>query len=162
MLIVDTAAGIGESVLQFCQAAQQVLVVLRDEPASLTDTYALIKVLSRDRGVRHFRVVANMTRERGQGQIAVSPPAARDRSLSRRGARLRRRNSGRHLVAEGRAARSARCSRRFRACPAARPSSNWRARPVAGRCRQGPSGGIEFFFERMLARPRTGRLQVLK
>ena len=54
MLIVDTAAGIGEQVLQFCQAAQQVLVVLRDEPTSLTDTYALIKVLSRDRGVRHF------------------------------------------------------------------------------------------------------------
>src|SRR5580700_2183431 len=45
VLIVDTAAGIGESVLQFCQSAQQVLVVLRDEPASLTDTYALIKVL---------------------------------------------------------------------------------------------------------------------
>ena len=51
-LIVDTAAGIGEQVLQFCQAAQQVLVVLRDEPTSFTDTYALIKVLSRDRGVR--------------------------------------------------------------------------------------------------------------
>ena len=56
VLIVDTAAGIAESVLQFCQAAQQVLVVLRDEPTSLTDTYALIKLLSRDRGVRQFRV----------------------------------------------------------------------------------------------------------
>jgi len=38
VLIVDTAAGIAEPVLQFCQAAQQVLVVLRDEPTSLTDT----------------------------------------------------------------------------------------------------------------------------
>src|SRR5579862_7744044 len=41
IMIVDTAAGICESVLQFCQSAQQVLVVLRDEPAALTDTYAL-------------------------------------------------------------------------------------------------------------------------
>ena len=47
VLIVDTAAGIADSVRQFCQAAQQVLVVLRDEPASLTDAYALIKLLHR-------------------------------------------------------------------------------------------------------------------
>ena len=59
-LIVDTAAGIGE----------QVLVVLRDEPTSFTDTYALIKVLSRDRGVHHFRVVTNLTRLPEEGQIA--------------------------------------------------------------------------------------------
>src|ERR1700691_4571527 len=70
VLIVDTAAGIGESVLQFCQAAQQVLVVLRDEPTSLTDTYALIKVLSRGHGLRHFRVVTNLTRQPEEGQIA--------------------------------------------------------------------------------------------
>ena len=61
-------AGIGESVLQFCQSAQQVLLVLRDEPTSLTDAYALIKVLSRTHGVRHFRVLANMTRHAGQGE----------------------------------------------------------------------------------------------
>src|SRR6187549_2404309 len=37
VLIVDTAAGISDSVRQFCQAAQHVLLVVRDEPASLTD-----------------------------------------------------------------------------------------------------------------------------
>ena len=42
VLVVDTAAGISAAVLQFCESAQQVLVVLRDEPASLTDTYAMI------------------------------------------------------------------------------------------------------------------------
>ncbi len=66
-LIVDTSAGIADGVLQFSQAAQHVLVVLRDEPASITDAYALIKVLSRERGVQRFRVVVNMTREPGQG-----------------------------------------------------------------------------------------------
>lgn len=66
-LVVDTGPGIGDGVLQFSQAAQHVLVVVRDEPASITDAYALIKVLSRDRGVRRFRVLVNMSREPGQG-----------------------------------------------------------------------------------------------
>ena len=54
--------------LQFCQAAQQLLIVLRDEPTSLTDTYALIKVLSRDRHVNTFRVLVNMTRNGTEAQ----------------------------------------------------------------------------------------------
>ena len=36
-LVVDTSAGIADGVLRFSQAAQHVLIVLRDEPASLTD-----------------------------------------------------------------------------------------------------------------------------
>jgi flagellar biosynthesis protein FlhG len=66
-LIVDTSAGIADGVLRFSQAAQHVLLVLRDEPASITDAYALIKVLSREHGVQRFRVLVNMTRESGQG-----------------------------------------------------------------------------------------------
>jgi flagellar biosynthesis protein FlhG len=66
-LIVDTAAGISHGVLQFAQAAQHVLVVVCDEPASMTDAYALIKVLSRSHGVTTFRVVANMIRAPGEG-----------------------------------------------------------------------------------------------
>ena len=69
VLIIDTAAGIAPGVLQFSQAAQHVLVVICDEPASLTDAYALIKVLSRDHGVNRFRVVANMSRGTGEGAI---------------------------------------------------------------------------------------------
>jgi flagellar biosynthesis protein FlhG len=67
VLIVDTAAGIADGVRQFCQAAQQVLVVLRDEPASLTDAYALVKVLRRDHGMVRFRILANMTQNPGDG-----------------------------------------------------------------------------------------------
>ena len=67
-LIVDTAAGIAHGVLQFAQAAQQVLVVICDEPASLTDGYALIKVLSRGHGVTRFRVLANRMRGPGAGR----------------------------------------------------------------------------------------------
>ncbi|HXR50945.1 MAG TPA: P-loop NTPase, partial [Steroidobacteraceae bacterium] len=68
VMIVDTAAGIADGVRQFCQAAQHVLVVLRDEPASLTDAYALIKVLHRDHGVRRFRILANMSAAPGAGE----------------------------------------------------------------------------------------------
>jgi flagellar biosynthesis protein FlhG len=68
VLIIDTAAGIADSVRQFCQAAQHVLIVLRDEPASLTDAYALIKLLNRKHGVQSFRVLANMSVAQGAGE----------------------------------------------------------------------------------------------
>jgi flagellar biosynthesis protein FlhG len=67
VMVVDTAAGLHDSVLTFSQAAQHVLVVVCDEPASITDAYALIKVLSREHGVRRFQVLANQTRRSGEG-----------------------------------------------------------------------------------------------
>ncbi|NGX16245.1 MinD/ParA family protein [Wenzhouxiangella sp. XN24] len=59
VLIVDTAAGISPSVLQFCVAAQEVMLVVCDEPSSLTDAYALVKVLARDHAVRRFHTITN-------------------------------------------------------------------------------------------------------
>ena len=59
-LIVDTGAGISRNVLYFNSAVQDVIVVATPEPTSLTDAYALMKVLSeKGRGYR-FRVLANM------------------------------------------------------------------------------------------------------
>lgn len=60
VLIVDTAAGVQSSVTNFCKAVQEVMVVICDEPASITDAYALIKVLHQDHGRRRFRLVCNM------------------------------------------------------------------------------------------------------
>ncbi|MBK1647448.1 MinD/ParA family protein [Rhabdochromatium marinum] len=60
VLIVDTAAGVQGSVTSFCKAVQDVLVVVCDEPASMADAYALIKVLHQDHGLRRFRLVCNM------------------------------------------------------------------------------------------------------
>lgn len=68
VLLVDTAAGISDSVVSFSKAAQEVLVVVCDEPTSITDAYALIKVLSRDHGVERFHVVANMVKDKVQGE----------------------------------------------------------------------------------------------
>lgn len=60
VLVVDSSAGISDSVVSFCKAAHEVLVVVCDEPASLTDAYALIKVLNQDHGVQRFQILANM------------------------------------------------------------------------------------------------------
>jgi len=60
VLLIDTAAGISDSVIAYTKAAQEVIVVLCDEPASITDAYALIKLLSRDYGLHRFRVITNM------------------------------------------------------------------------------------------------------
>ena len=45
VLLIDTGAGISANVLFFATAAQETLVVVTPEPTSLTDAYALIKVL---------------------------------------------------------------------------------------------------------------------
>jgi flagellar biosynthesis protein FlhG len=67
-LLIDTAAGISDGVLRFCSAANEVLVVVCDEPTSITDAYALIKVLSTEHNVSRFRIITNMTHQGGDGR----------------------------------------------------------------------------------------------
>ena len=69
VLLVDTAAGISPSVVNFARACQDVIVVVCDEPTSLTDAYAFIKLLNRDYGINHFHVLSNMVRSMPQGQV---------------------------------------------------------------------------------------------
>jgi len=66
-LIVDTAAGISDSVVTFSRAAQEVLVVVCDEPTSITDAYALIKVLSNKHRINRFHVLSNMVENEAKG-----------------------------------------------------------------------------------------------
>jgi len=68
ILMIDSAAGISDSVVSFTRAAQEVIVVVCDEPASITDAYAFIKLLSREYDVVHFHVIANMTRSVQEGR----------------------------------------------------------------------------------------------
>ena len=62
MLVIDTAAGISDSGISFTRASHEVIVVVCNEPTSLTDAYALIKILSEEHGVRRFNILANMVR----------------------------------------------------------------------------------------------------
>ncbi|WP_312262650.1 MinD/ParA family protein [Candidatus Igneacidithiobacillus taiwanensis] len=75
-LLIDLAAGIGTDVLRFAQAADHVLVVVTNDPASITDAYAFMKVMSRDYGVRYFSVLANMVRDEAEGKQLFSRLAA--------------------------------------------------------------------------------------
>ena len=72
ILIVDTAAGITPNVARFVQAAQEAVIVVCNEPASITDAYALIKVFSRNYGVSHYQVVTNQTRDARDGRELFS------------------------------------------------------------------------------------------
>lgn len=68
MLILDTAAGIGENVMFFTSAAQDVVVIVTPEPTSITDAYATIKVMSRSHGVKRVRLLVNQVKSSAEGR----------------------------------------------------------------------------------------------
>jgi flagellar biosynthesis protein FlhG len=151
VLIVDTAAGIAPGVLQFSQAAQQVLIVLCDEPASMTDAYALVKVLSRNHGVRNFRVLANM----------VAPAAGehlfkRFEGVTARFLDVTLEYAG--AIPEDEALRRAVRAQRpvleaYPTSPAARAFKKLTACADTWPAPSGPRGNLEFFVERLMRRP---------
>lgn len=68
VLLIDTAAGISDMVLSFVSAAQETLFVVTNEPTSITDAYALIKLLNKQTGMYRFNVLANMVRTPQEGR----------------------------------------------------------------------------------------------
>jgi flagellar biosynthesis protein FlhG len=161
VLIVDTAAGLGHGVTQFSQAAQQVVVTICDEPASLTDAYALVKVLSRHHGVSHFRVLTNMVRAPGAGQ-----------DLFRRFERVTTRFLEEvvlDFVGEipedeylRRAVRSQRTvTDAYPASASAQAFRKFATRTAAWPIPASPRGNLEFFVER-LVQPRPVRLEAVQ
>jgi len=69
VLVVDTAAGISDTVISFVKASQEVVLVVCDEPTSITDAYALLKLLNREHGIDSFKLVSNMTKTKQQGEL---------------------------------------------------------------------------------------------
>lgn len=67
VLLIDTGAGISSNVLYFAVAAQEIMVVASPEPTSITDAYALMKVLSNRFSEKRFRLLVNMVRRREEG-----------------------------------------------------------------------------------------------
>ena len=59
VVLMDAVAGIERNVLSLSLAAQEVVVVVSNQPASITDAYSLIKVLSQDYAKHKFRVLVN-------------------------------------------------------------------------------------------------------
>ncbi|HAK57888.1 MAG TPA: MinD/ParA family protein [Lachnospiraceae bacterium] len=60
IVIVDTGAGIGNSVLEFVAASEEVLLVATPEPTSITDAYALLKSLNRNSSYQKTKTVVEL------------------------------------------------------------------------------------------------------
>jgi flagellar biosynthesis protein FlhG len=67
-IILDTGAGISNSVLKFVLAAGEVIIVTTTEPTSITDAYGIIKVVATTDPNILLRVVVNMARDTAEGQ----------------------------------------------------------------------------------------------
>ena len=67
-VVLDLGAGIDAPVRAMCSAAGLVLVLLTDEPTSLTDAYALVKVLKMRDGATPLEVVVNFAEGTSQGR----------------------------------------------------------------------------------------------
>jgi flagellar biosynthesis protein FlhG len=72
ILIVDTAAGISSQVLSFANASQDIVVVVCNDPASIADSYALIKLLHQRFTTQRFGVVANKVNSMEEGQFVFN------------------------------------------------------------------------------------------
>ena len=68
IFLIDTAAGLSNSVLHFNRAAQKVIVIVCDEPTSITDAYALIKILNQNHQINRFKILTNMVSTSQQGE----------------------------------------------------------------------------------------------
>jgi flagellar biosynthesis protein FlhG len=127
-------------------------VVVRDEPASLTDAYALIKVLSREHGVRRFRVLANMTRDARQGASVF----ARLERVASRYLDVVLDYAG-EVPEDPCMARAVRLQRpvleAFPDSPAARAFRNLARLAATWAVPEGPRGHLEFFVERLVRGP---------
>ncbi|HUV49836.1 MAG TPA: MinD/ParA family protein [Anaerolineae bacterium] len=62
-MLIDTAAGIADNVMYFNMAAREIIVVVSPEPTSLTDAYALIKILYQTYKAKCFKLIVNMVRD---------------------------------------------------------------------------------------------------
>lgn len=71
-LVVDTAAGISKNVVSFCLAASEVVLVITHEPTSLTDAYALLKVLAANGYKGTAKVVVNRCHDSSHARITFA------------------------------------------------------------------------------------------
>ena len=82
-LLIDTSAGISSNVMYFNSAAQERIVVVTPEPTSITDAYALIKVMTTRYNIKKFNILPNMVKDVKEAKSVYSLLAAvADKHLS--------------------------------------------------------------------------------
>lgn len=151
VLVVDTAAGIADSVITLSQASQQVIVVVTQDPSSITDAYALIKVLNKGHGVHRVQVLANMVANEAEAQEifeSLRRVAERflDVTLSYLGS-VPQDEWLRRAVRRQRAVVDA-----YPNCPASAAFHNLAKKALSFGSPTGARGHLEFFVERLVQR----------
>mgnify|MGYP001588688093 FL=1 len=66
--IVDLAAGLSDSVMSFLSACQHRLIVLKNEPSSIADAYATIKVMIQDHSLQNIHLLPNAVLTHSEGE----------------------------------------------------------------------------------------------
>jgi len=70
IFLIDTGAGISSNVMYFNSSAQEIIVVVSPEPTSVTDAYALMKVLRLHYSQKYFKLIVNFAKtEREAGEL---------------------------------------------------------------------------------------------
>jgi len=72
VLLIDTGAGVSSNVIYFNLAAEERMVVVTPEPTSVTDAYALIKILFFKYGIKNFYLLLNMVKDEKEAKLVYS------------------------------------------------------------------------------------------
>lgn len=76
LLVIDTAAGIGNTVIRFAQVADDVVIVTNSEPTSMLDAYGVMKALHTSRLRGRLHLLVNMVRQHGEDRDTFNTLAA--------------------------------------------------------------------------------------
>lgn len=73
VILIDTGAGISDSVLKFVRESSEILLITTSEPTSITDAYSLLKILSKSKGFMKenaaIKIVANKVETMEEGEL---------------------------------------------------------------------------------------------
>lgn len=67
-LIIDTAAGVSESVVGISQAANEIIVVACDDPMSISDAYVFVKIMNKQYGKKKFKFICNKVKSESEAK----------------------------------------------------------------------------------------------
>jgi flagellar biosynthesis protein FlhG len=68
-MVIDTAAGVNQSVTRFALAASDVVIVTTPEPPAMLDAYGVMKVLKANRLMGQLHLLVNMVRQQGEALV---------------------------------------------------------------------------------------------
>lgn len=155
VLLIDTATGISEGVLQLCAASQEIIIVVCNEPTSINDAHAMMRVLRDNFRIKRFHVLANMARRENEGRLLLHKllhvtPQPLDVVLQLLGT-VPYDDRFSALVRQGRILMEA-----YPGCPAALALIDIARRIDDSPVQQNPTGRLEFFLERLIAAAKGG------